>query len=75
MPIVVNCKRNWGIILQLMLGEGHYTVLLDQLIQVNADDHFIGPVDKWQAHTNSYLRTKEALPHRAFSIFIFNNKN
>ena len=58
-----------------MLGEGHYTVLLDQLIQVNADDHFIGPVDKWQAHTNSYLRTKEALPHRAFSIFIFNNKN
>jgi isopentenyldiphosphate isomerase len=52
-----------------------YKILLNQLIQVAPNDQYLGPVDKWKAHTNSYLREEGALPHRAFSIFLFNSKN
>lgn len=49
-----------------------YEVLLNKLISVDANDQFIMAVDKWQAHSNDYLTSKNALPHRAFSIFLFN---
>jgi len=52
-----------------------YTVLLDTLILVTAKDEFASPVDKWKAHSNPYLSQQSSLPHRAFSIFLFNEKN
>lgn len=52
-----------------------YEVLLNQLILVNSQDGFESSIDKWKAHSNTYLQSPEALPHRAFSIFLFNSKN
>ena len=52
-----------------------YEILLNQLILVNSQDNFLRSIDKWKAHSNTYLQTPQALPHRAFSIFLFNSKN
>lgn len=52
-----------------------YEVLLNELISVNSKDQFAGSIDKWQAHSNIYLASPNSLPHRAFSIFLFNIEN
>jgi isopentenyl-diphosphate delta-isomerase len=52
-----------------------YEVLLNELISVKKDDEFASSIDKWRAHSNSYLASPDALPHRAFSIFLFNSRN
>ena len=53
----------------------NYEVLLNELILVDYNDKFISSVSKWDAHTNEYIMQKDALPHRAFSIFLFNQQN
>jgi isopentenyl-diphosphate delta-isomerase len=58
-----------------ILPELPYTVLLDTLILVTPHDEFASPVDKWKAHSNPYLSQNSSLPHRAFSIFLFNEHN
>jgi isopentenyl-diphosphate delta-isomerase len=52
-----------------------YEVLLNELIAVNARDGFVSSIDKWKAHSNTYLSLPDSLPHRAFSIFLFNGEN
>lgn len=52
-----------------------YRVLLNDLVSVSLNDHFLGPVDKWTAHTHKYLADPNSMPHRAFSIFLFNSQN
>ena len=42
---------------------------------MNYQDEIVGEVDKKKAHLNEYIFSKEAKPHRAFSIFLFNDKN
>lgn len=50
-------------------------ILLNELISVNKNDEFIASIDKWKAHSNTYIASSDSLPHRAFSIFLFNNRN
>ena len=50
-----------------------YKVLLNDLVSVSFTDQFLAPIDKWTAHTNEYLKEKGSMPHRAFSIFLFNS--
>lgn len=52
-----------------------YEVLLDRLIAVNTEDKFVRSIDKWTAHSNQYITSQHMLPHRAFSIFLFNSRN
>ena len=52
-----------------------YEVLFDDLILVNHSDELVRGVSKWDAHRNNYIRKEDALPHRAFSIFLFNQEN
>jgi isopentenyl-diphosphate delta-isomerase len=44
----------------------------DPLFLVDSKDNLKGELDKKTAHLNSYIFSKEALPHRAFSVFLFN---
>lgn len=44
-----------------------------KLISVDATDRYMGPIDKTTAHLNEYI--KVGLPHRAFSVFLFNMKD
>lgn len=44
----------------------------DPLFLVDLKDNLKGTLDKKTAHLNSYIFSKEALPHRAFSVFLFN---
>lgn len=50
----------------------NYKVLLNELVSVSKTDKYLEPIDKWMAHRNDYIATHTALPHRAFSIFLFN---
>lgn len=50
-----------------------YKILLNELISVSFRDEVIGPISKWDAHLNTYILSDKALPHRAFSIFLFNS--
>lgn len=52
------------------IHESQKASLSDQLIKVSKDDKYIGPISKIDAHTNS-----TDLPHRAFSIFLFDKQN
>lgn len=52
-----------------------YQVLLNELISVDFNDRFVKSIDKWQSHSNQYLQSPQSLPHRAFSIFLFNKQN
>ena len=52
-----------------------YQVLVNDLILVDTQDHFLASFDKWKAHSNAYLDTPTSLPHRAFSVFLFNKHN
>ena len=58
-----------------MIKNTPYKVLLNELVSVSFEDKFIGSVDKWTAHTNKYLSEENSMPHRAFSIFLFNSEN
>lgn len=50
------------------------TKFLDEaLILVDRDDKIVGKISKVDAHMNSYNET--GFPHRAFSVFLFNEKN
>ena len=44
------------------------------MILVDNADNVIGKIDKHQAHSNSWIYSSAGLPHRAFSVFIFNEK-
>lgn len=52
-----------------------YKVLLNELVSVSYTDAFLGSIDKWTSHTNKYLSAEGSMPHRAFSIFLFNSEN
>lgn len=52
-----------------------YEVLLDRLIAVDTEDKFVTSIDKWTAHSNKFITSQNMLPHRAFSIFLFNNQS
>lgn len=47
----------------------------DKLFLVNAKDQVQRFISKKEAHLNSYNYSPEALPHRAFSLFLFNANN
>lgn len=51
----------------------NYKVLLNELVSVNLKDQHVGSIPKWDAHLNTYILNKDSLPHRAFSIFLFNS--
>ncbi len=42
---------------------------------ISHNDAFKGGISKWSAHENTYLSNSDSLPHRAFSLFIFNHNN
>lgn len=44
-----------------------------KLISVDVTDRYMGAIDKTTAHLNEYI--KLGLPHRAFSVFLFNQNN
>ena len=44
----------------------------DPLFLVDPNDKIIGQKDKKTAHLNSWIFSKEGIPHRAFSVFLFN---
>lgn len=46
--------------------------LNDQLFAVSENDETIGRIDKLRGHMNEYI--ENGLPHRAFSVFVFNEK-
>ena len=52
-----------------------YQVLLNELVAVSFKDEVVGSIPKWDAHLNTYITKNDALPHRAFSIFLFNQEN
>ena len=49
--------------------------LSDEMILVDPSDTVVGRIDKHQAHTNSWIFSASGLPHRAFSVFIFNSNH
>ena len=53
----------------------NYKVLLNELVAVGPKDQVIRSIPKWDAHLNTYINQADALPHRAFSIFLFNSEN
>ena len=46
----------------------------DTVTQVDENDNVIGPMSKVDAHLRALL-DKNMVPHRAFSLFIFNGRN
>lgn len=60
------------------LLEGYHAsqthTLGDKLILVDREDREVGVLDKKTCHLNSYNRNG-GLPHRAFSLFMFNGSN
>lgn len=50
-------------------------LMKEQLILVNDQDEQIGEISKKEGHLRSYLDQEEAVPHRAFSLFLMNEKN
>jgi isopentenyl-diphosphate Delta-isomerase len=46
----------------------------DTVTQVDEEDNVIGPMSKVDAHLRELLN-KNKVPHRAFSLFLFNTKN
>lgn len=53
----------------------NYRVLLNELVSVSFKDEVLGSIPKWDAHLNKYIMGESSLPHRAFSIFLFNSQN
>jgi len=45
----------------------------ESLLLVDRDDKVVGNISKVEGHQNAYNRT--GLPHRAFSVFLFNQNN
>jgi isopentenyl-diphosphate delta-isomerase len=45
------------------------------MTSVDLEDNVIGPIGKAEGHFHTYYESKEALPHRAFSLFLFNESN
>lgn len=79
----LNLRRNNIIkLLSLIVGKKPsmtkklpYKILLNELVSVSYTDQYISPIDKWTAHSNHYLGQDSSMPHRAFSIFLFNSEN
>ncbi|CAD8147329.1 unnamed protein product [Paramecium octaurelia] len=42
-----------------------------QLILVDFNDKLQKPMDKWLAHSTNYIFNQQSYPHRAFSLFLF----
>jgi isopentenyl-diphosphate delta-isomerase len=45
------------------------------LTLVDPDDNIIGSINKLDGHLKKNVSQKDAYPHRAFSLFLFNSKN
>lgn len=45
------------------------------LTLVDENDNVIGSISKLDGHLKKNLSQPNALPHRAFSLFLFNQKN
>ena len=46
----------------------------DKLILVDEKDNLLSSIAKDKAHLNNYILLQEAHPHRAFSVFLFNEQ-
>lgn len=51
------------------------TFTSETLLLVNYSDVLSGTIDKLTSHSWPHIKTPEALPHRAYSIFVFNSQN
>jgi len=58
-----------------LLDQMQIDQLKEQIILVNDIDEVQGCITKEKAHSAVYINSTEALPHRAFSLFLFNSKN
>lgn len=47
----------------------------DSLTLVDFEDNIVGSISKVEGHLKKNLNLETAFPHRAFSLFVFNNKN
>lgn len=47
----------------------------ETLTLVDFEDNVLGSVSKVEGHLRKNLSLATALPHRAFSLFLFNSKN
>ena len=47
----------------------------ESLTLVDHDDNVMGTISKVEGHLKTVLKRKDAMPHRAFSLFHFNKKN
>ena len=47
----------------------------EMLILVSPEDEVVGSASKKEAHDLKNLKKEGAVPHRAFSVFLFNSKN
>lgn len=47
----------------------------DKLVLVDHMDTFKGPIEKQKAHELSFINSPEGNPHRAFSVFLFNENS
>lgn len=50
-------------------------LMKEKLILCDEQDNIKGEISKKEGHLRSYLDQPDALPHRAFSCFLFNEKN
>lgn len=59
--------------------EGHdkqqVELMKEEIILVDHQDQPIGYVSKKDGHLRSYIDNETSRPHRAFSVFLFNEKN
>lgn len=50
-------------------------LMKENLIVCDEQDNIVGKCSKKEGHLRSFLDKEKALPHRAFSCFLFNEKN
>lgn len=50
-------------------------LMKEELILVDHQDKPVGSISKKEGHLRSYLDSEKSTPHRAFSAFLFNDKN
>lgn len=55
--------------------ESQTAQLNDSLTLVDLDDNVIGSISKLDGHLKANLTNEKSLPHRAFSLLLFNSKN
>ena len=50
-------------------------LMKEVIILVDQKDNHVGSISKKGGHLRSYIDKEDAFPHRAFSVFLFNDKN